>query len=86
MLEVRGPKMTAGDFADASFPLAGLQKDIDTIAAFAHDLHVPLPLFATAGPIYQAGLAQHRESMDPAVVFAVLEQLSRPCAGPTAQQ
>lgn len=85
MLEVRGPKMTAGDFADASFPLAGLQKDIDTIAAFAHDLHVPLPLFATAGPIYQAGLAQHRESMDPAVVFAVLEQLSRPCAGPTAQ-
>ena len=78
MLEVRGPMMVAGNFADASFPLAGFQKDIDTIGAFARDLHVPLPMFAAAGPIYQAGLAQHRQTMDPAVVFAVLEDLMRP--------
>lgn len=78
MLEVRGPMMVAGNFADASFPLEGFQKDIDTIGAFAHDLHVPLPMFAAAGPIYQAGLAQHRQRMDPAVVFAVLESLMAP--------
>lgn len=78
MLEVRGPMMVAGDFSDATMRLDTYQKDIDIIAAFAHDLHTPLPLFFASAQVYQAALSQRHEAEDTAVVFAALEQLVRP--------
>jgi putative dehydrogenase len=75
MLEVRGPMMVAGDYSDATMRVDTYQKDIDTIAGFAHDLHVPLPLFSASALIYQAALSQGRQAEDTAVVFAALQRL-----------
>lgn len=78
MLEVRGPMMVAGDFSDATMRVDTYQKDIDTIAAFAHDVHAPLPLFSASAQIYQGALSQGRAAEDTAVVFAAMERFMRP--------
>jgi 3-hydroxyisobutyrate dehydrogenase-like beta-hydroxyacid dehydrogenase len=76
MFEVRGAKMAAGDYANASMALGLYQKDIRIIGDFAAALNCPTPLFDASRPLYAAALAQGREHEDPAAVCAVLAQMA----------
>jgi 3-hydroxyisobutyrate dehydrogenase-like beta-hydroxyacid dehydrogenase len=76
MLEVRGPLMLAGDYADASMRVRTFQKDLDIITGFARDLGCPTPQFAAATQLHQAALAEGHADEDTASVFAVLQLLA----------
>ncbi len=76
MFEVRGAKMVAEDYSNASMAVGLYQKDIDIIGAFAAALHCPTPLFEASRQFYAAALAQGRERDDPAVICAVLGQMA----------
>lgn len=76
MLQVRGPLMAAGRYADATATVATMQKDNALIAAFAASVASPTPLFATTAVLYQAAVAQDRLDEDTACVFGVLQQLA----------
>jgi 3-hydroxyisobutyrate dehydrogenase-like beta-hydroxyacid dehydrogenase len=76
MLEIRGPMMIRNDFSDATMRVDTYQKDIDIIAAFARDLHCPLPLFAASAEFYRAAQRQGLADQDTASVFAVLDRLA----------
>jgi putative dehydrogenase len=78
MLEVRGPMMLSGDFADASIALAVFCKDIDLISELARGARCPLPLFTAAAQLHLAALGQGRAAEDPACVYAVLAEMSQP--------
>ncbi len=60
MLQVRGPMMAAGSYDEPGMKLDVYQKDIDIIAAFAHEVGAPTPLFAQSAVFYTAALAQGR--------------------------
>ena len=76
MLQVRGPLMAAGRYADATATVATMQKDNALIAGFAASVASPTPLFATTAVLYQAAVAQDRLTEDTACVFGVLQQLA----------
>jgi putative dehydrogenase len=76
MFEVRGAKMIADDYSNASMAVGLYQKDIDIIGGFGAALHCPTPLFSASTQFYTAALAQGRERDDPAVVCAVLAQMA----------
>ena len=76
MLEVRGPMMVAGNYAEATMKMDVYQKDINIISAFADGLQCPTPLMPAASEIYMAGLAQGPAKQDTASVCAVLEQMA----------
>ena len=75
MLEVRGPKMAAGDFetVTAGFPM--YYKDLAVIGQFAMGLDCPTPLLSASLPIYLAGGAAF-PNCDVAAVCGVLEQMA----------
>lgn len=76
MFEVRGAKMVAHDYSNASMAMSLYQKDIDIIGDFAAALNCPTPLFDASRQFYAAALAQGRGEDDPAVVCAVLAQMA----------
>ena len=76
MLEVRGPMMVAGNYAEATMRMDIYQKDINIINAFAGELHCPTPLMTTASEVYKTGLAHGMAKQDTASVCAVLEQMA----------
>jgi 3-hydroxyisobutyrate dehydrogenase-like beta-hydroxyacid dehydrogenase len=76
MLQVRGPLMAAGRYAQPTATVATMQKDNALIAAFAASVASPTPLFATTAVLYQAAVAQDRLGEDTACVFGVLQQLA----------
>lgn len=76
MLQVRGPMMVKGDYADASMKLDVWQKDMGLIAAFARTLKCPTPLFTATAPLYAKAMAGGRGSEDTAAVCAVLEKMA----------
>jgi L-threonate 2-dehydrogenase len=76
MLQVRGPLMVKGDYADATMKLDVWQKDMKAIADFAKEVGCPTPLFATTAPFYIAALAQGRAAEDTGAVCAVLEEMA----------
>lgn len=78
MLEIRGPMMLSGDFADANIALAVFCKDIDLISDMARAARCPLPLFTAAAQLHLAALGQGRAEQDPACVYAVLAEMSQP--------
>ena len=90
MFEVRGAKMVADDYSNASMAVGLYQKDIDIIGDFAAALNCPTPLFAASRSFYAAALAQGRERDDPAVICAVLAQMAaaegKPKAKPIARK
>jgi 3-hydroxyisobutyrate dehydrogenase-like beta-hydroxyacid dehydrogenase len=75
MLQVRGPMMVKGDYADATMKLDVWQKDMAIIGDFARQLSCPTPLFAASAPLYAAALAAGR-GQDTAAVCAVLESMA----------
>ena len=77
MFQVRGPMMADGDYTNVSMALSLWRKDIETIAAFAADLHCPVPLFTTAAQPYYAALAQGLGDQDTAAVCTVFEEAAR---------
>jgi len=76
MLEVRGPMMVKGDYADASMRVEVWQKDMTIIGDFARALECPTPLFGACASIYTAAMAMGRGSEDTASVCAVLEEMA----------
>ena len=76
MLQVRGPMMARGDYADATMKVSVWQKDMKIIDAFARALDCPVPLFAASAPFYNAAMAQGFAEADTAAVCAVLEKLA----------
>ncbi len=76
MLEVRGPLMLDGSYAEATMQVQTFAKDLDIIAGFARDLACPTPLFGTAAQVHLAALAQGHAADDTASVFAVLQRLA----------
>ena len=76
MLQVRGPMMAAGSYDEPGMKLDVYQKDIDIIAAFAHEVGAPTPLFAQSTVFYTAALAQGRGKQDTAAIASVLKTMA----------
>lgn len=76
MLQVRGPLMAAGRYAEPTATVETMQKDNALIAAFAASVASPTPLFSTTAVLYQAAVAQDRLHEDTACVFGVLQRLA----------
>jgi L-threonate 2-dehydrogenase len=76
MLQVRGPMMARGDYAEATMKVSTWQKDMKIIGEFARELDCPVPLFAATTAIYNAAMAQGFADADTAAVCAVLEALA----------
>jgi L-threonate 2-dehydrogenase len=74
MLQVRGPMMVRGDYADAAMKVGVWQKDMQIIAEFAREAECPTPLFAATTSIYNAAMAHGFAEADTACVCAVLER------------
>jgi putative dehydrogenase len=77
MLQVRGPMMARGDYAQATMKVAVWQKDMKIIAEFARSLGAPTPLFSTTAGIYDAAMAQGFGDADTASVCAVMERQAK---------
>jgi L-threonate 2-dehydrogenase len=76
MLGVRGPMMVAGAYDEPTMKLDVYQKDIDIIAAFAHEVGAPTPLFSQSAVFYTAALAQGRGKQDTAAIASVLKTMA----------
>jgi 3-hydroxyisobutyrate dehydrogenase-like beta-hydroxyacid dehydrogenase len=76
MLEVRGPLMVKGDYAEPMNRLSLWAKDMSVITDFARELNCPTPLFAATMPLYAAAAAMGRGAEDTAAVCAVLESMA----------
>jgi len=76
MLQIRGPMMVRGDYADAMIRLSVWAKDMAVIRDFANEVGCPTPLFAATAPIYAAAAETRPETEDTAAVCAVLEQMA----------
>ena len=74
VMDVRGPKIIAGDFAPG-FKSKFHYKDLNIIMATARDLNVPLPATAIAHELFSALLAKGRGDLDHSAVVTVLEDM-----------
>jgi 3-hydroxyisobutyrate dehydrogenase-like beta-hydroxyacid dehydrogenase len=77
MLEVRGPMMVKGDYAEATMKVAVWQKDMKIIGEYARSIDCPTPLFLASAPFYTAAMAMGHGDEDTGSVCAVLEELAR---------
>jgi 2-hydroxy-3-oxopropionate reductase len=75
VMDVRGPKIIAGDFAPG-FKSKFHYKDLNIIMATARELNVPLPATAIAHELFSALLAKGRGDLDHSAVITVLEDLA----------
>jgi 2-hydroxy-3-oxopropionate reductase len=75
VMDVRGPKIIAGDFAPG-FKSKFHYKDLNIIMAAACELHVSLPATAIAHELFSALLAKGRGDLDHSAVITVLEDLA----------
>jgi putative dehydrogenase len=76
VFELRGVKMVADRYDEATMKISVWQKDMDVIGEFAKELGVPTPLFSATGPIYDRAIKTGHASDDTAVVCAVLEEMA----------
>ena len=77
MFEIRGPMMVEGVYdRNVSATHRLMQKDISVILDYANAIGCPTPLFALAGDIHRAALAQGFEFQDTGSVCAVMERLA----------
>ena len=74
-METRGARMIAGDFSP-HFSTDNMHKDLSTALRLADSLGAAAPVGAAALEILQAARAQGKGSMDSAVVYEVVAQLS----------
>jgi 3-hydroxyisobutyrate dehydrogenase-like beta-hydroxyacid dehydrogenase len=76
MLQVRGPLMVRGDYANALMKLGVWSKDMDIIGAFARENGARTPLFDATKPLYAAATRSDR-SEDTAAVHRVLAESTK---------
>jgi L-threonate 2-dehydrogenase len=76
MLEVRGPLMLSGDYANATARVEVFRKDLRAIQQLADGLSVPTPLLSVTAMIYAAAAGQGFSQQDTACVFPVLKTLA----------
>ena len=76
MLEVRGPMMVRGDYAEATMKVGVWQKDMTIIGDFARKLGCPTPMLNACAPIYTSAMALGMSEEDTASVCAVLERIA----------
>jgi 3-hydroxyisobutyrate dehydrogenase-like beta-hydroxyacid dehydrogenase len=76
VLQLRGPMMARGEYADATMKMSVFQKDVAIIASFARDLGCATPLFSASESIYTAALAARHGADDTAAVCTILEKLA----------
>jgi len=74
-METRGARMIAGDFSP-HFSADNMHKDLSTALRLADSLGAAAPVGAAALEMLRAARAQGKGSMDSAVVYQVLAQLS----------
>jgi len=74
-METRGSRMVAHDFSP-HFSTNNMHKDLSTALRLADSLGAAAPTAAAALEVLRSAKAQGKGSMDSAVVYAVLEQLS----------
>ncbi len=76
VFELRGPKMVADRYDDATMKVKVWQKDMTVIGDFARDIGCPTPLFSATRPIYDAALKAGYAMDDTAAVCAVMENMA----------
>jgi 2-hydroxy-3-oxopropionate reductase len=74
-METRGARMIAGDFSP-HFSADNMHKDLSTALRLADDLGAAAPVGRAALEMLRATLAQGKGSMDSAVVYQVVAELS----------
>jgi putative dehydrogenase len=77
MFEVRGPMMVKNDYTNPTATISVFTKDLHIIGDFAKKLSVPLPLFRSTEPIYDAALHSGHAEHDTASVCAVVERMAK---------
>jgi 2-hydroxy-3-oxopropionate reductase len=75
VMDVRGPKIIAGDFSPG-FKSKFHYKDLNIIMSAARDLHVPLPATSVAQALFSALLAHGGGDLDHSAVITVLEEMT----------
>jgi L-threonate 2-dehydrogenase len=83
MLEVRGPKMIAGDYG-TGVRTRVFQKDLAIIANFAAELGVATPLLDACAQLYERSAAAGYGDDDTAAVYEVLRRMGRTTVGGSA--
>jgi 3-hydroxyisobutyrate dehydrogenase-like beta-hydroxyacid dehydrogenase len=76
MLEVRGPVMASGGWAEPTMRVSTWHKDLRIIGEYAKAVGCPIPMMDATLPIYAAALRQGHGEHDTAAVCAVLEKMA----------
>jgi 3-hydroxyisobutyrate dehydrogenase-like beta-hydroxyacid dehydrogenase len=76
VFELRGPMMADGNYLPATMRNSTWKKDMTVIGEFASAVGCPVPMFATAAPLYEATLAMGLGDQDTGAVCTVLERLA----------
>lgn len=76
MLEVRGPVMAEGRWAEPTMRVSTWHKDLKIIGGYAKSVGCPIPMMDATLPIYAAALRQGHADHDTAAVCAVLEKMA----------
>ena len=76
MLEVRGPVMAEGRWAEPTMRVSTWHKDLKIIGEYAKSVGCPIPMMDATLPIYAAALRQGHADHDTAAVCAVLEKMA----------
>jgi len=69
--ERRGKLMLAGDYRSSRNTYSIARKDGSLITTYAARAHVPVPVFAAALQMHQAGLGQGLGQLDPASIYEI---------------
>ncbi len=76
MLEVRGPVMAEGRWAEPTMRVSTWHKDLTIIGEYARAVGCPIPMMDATLPIYAQALKQGHAEHDTAAVCAVLERMA----------
>ena len=76
MLEVRGPVMAEGRWAEPTMRVSTWHKDLKIIGDYAKSVGCPIPMMEATLPIYTAASNQGHGDHDTAAVCAVLEKMA----------
>jgi len=76
MLEVRGPVMAEGRWAEPTMRVSTWHKDLKIIGEYAKAVGCPIPMMEATLPIYAAAWQQGHGEHDTAAVCAVLEGMA----------
>jgi 3-hydroxyisobutyrate dehydrogenase-like beta-hydroxyacid dehydrogenase len=76
MLDIRGPVMAKGTWAEATMKVSTWQKDMKLITEALAASNTPAPTFVACQAIYNAAMGAGHADHDTAAVYAVLKRMS----------